>query len=744
MNNKQLHLAKFVWTKAVLAFALGLFCMFCLSGCTGPAKEQRPGSFSSPAEVPRLSITDDQAETSLSHKPPKPSGPSSESKTSSPARLRLEKTKDQILAFIPVSSHTHIEPWYQHRILRLSFSPVLQSLKLPETGSEELITDITSESDAQGIHSLEFHVDQEIQFLVTRPEDKVAKIHFVPVASSSSSERTNRAESSLELEDIDFHALEGGDLLVQLTASHSFDYRLRTGEDEELRLFFPQMHIPQRFIKLYRLSEFQTAVRAALLSNVSNGALLSLSGIDRPIPVHRQGRRLLLTIPAAAALNQQSAAEPQEAQPPLDPGITQDQDEEVSRQIQLFPGMKEEYTGRPISLNVQDADVEHVLRLLAEVGEYNLILDQKVSGTISLKLDHVPWDQILDLVLQQKDLGMVKRGNILRIAPADVLEKEQQRIIKARKAALEARQSEQEMAPLRTAYIQINYAKAAELTSNLEKFLSDRGNIGHDAKTNQLIVSDTEQAISRIRGVVRKLDRAERQVLIEARLVYATDEFQRSLGLKWGGSYSYESEDTAFQLGGTQENDWVVNLPNQESTSLGLGTFFSKLSGNSLYILDAQLELGETQNQVRTISSPRVVTLNNQQAQITQGTKIATKTESESGGTTTQYVEATLRLSVTPQITPDNKLILELDITDDSPVADGEDIETRSVQTRLFVDNDETLVIGGVQQVNQSNIQDSVPGVSNIPLLGWLFKNKSRTENKRELLIFIRPHILNS
>lgn len=743
MNNKLLHLSASLQAKAVLAFALGLFCMFCFSGCTGSPKEQNPGFFLSPAELLQSPSSDELSGTSLRHKSPPNSRQSSEAKTSSPATIRLEKSKDKLAAFIPVSRQTHIEPSYQHHILRLSFSPALQSLKLPETEPEELITDITSDSDTHGIHSLDFHLNQEIQFLVTRPNDNMAKIYFVPIASSASP-LAPRAEAYPKLEDIDFHALEGGDLLVQLTASLPFDYRLRTGEDEELRLFFPQMHIPQRFIKLYRLSQFQTAVRAALLSNVSNGALLSLSGIDRPIPVHRQGRRLLLTIPAAGALNQQSAAEPQEVQPPLDPGITQDQDKEVSRQIQLFPGMKEEYTGRPISLNVQDADVEHVLRLLAEVGEYNLILDQKVSGTISLKLDHVPWDQILDLVLQQKDLGMVQRGNILRIAPADVLEKEQQRIIKARKAALEARQSEQEMAPLRTAYIQINYAKAAELEPNLEKFLSDRGNIGHDSKTNQLIVSDTEQAISRVRGVVRKLDRAERQVLIEARLVYATDEFQRSLGLKWGGSYSYESEDTAFELGGTQENDWVVNLPNQESTSLGLGTFFSKLSGNSLYILDAQLELGETQNQVRTISSPRVVTLNNQQAQITQGTKIATKTESESGGTTTQYVEATLRLSVTPQITPDNKLILELDITDDSPVADGEDIETRSVQTRLFVDNDETLVIGGVQQVNQSNIQDSVPGVSNIPLLGWLFKNKSRKKNKRELLIFIRPHILNS
>ncbi|MBS3778941.1 MAG: secretin and TonB N-terminal domain-containing protein, partial [Desulfovermiculus sp.] len=475
MNNKQLHLLTPVWAKAVLAFALGLLCLFGLSGCTGAAKEQSPSIFSSPAKLPQAKISDEQSKTSSSHEPPKTSGPSSETKTSSPARVRLEKTKDQLLAFIPVPRPTNIQPTYQDDILRLSFSPALQSLKLPETEPEELITDITSESDTQGIHSLEFHVDQEIQFLVTRPDDKVAKIHFVPAASSSP-ELTHRAESPLELEDIDFHALEGGDLLLQLTASNPFDYRLRSGKDEELRLFFPQMHIPQRFIKLYRLSQFQTAVQSALLSNTSNGALLSLSGIDQPIPVHRQGRRLLLTVPAAAAPDQETVAEPQEAKPPLDPRITPDQDEEASRQIQLFPGMKEEYTGRPISLNVQDADVEHVLRLLSEVGEYNLILDQKVSGTISLKLDHVPWDQILDLVLQQKDLGMVKRGNILRIAPADVLEKEQQRIIKSRKAALEARkavhetrQTEQEMAPLRTAYIQINYTTAADLQPNLEK-----------------------------------------------------------------------------------------------------------------------------------------------------------------------------------------------------------------------------------------------------------------------------------
>ncbi|MFW6326329.1 MAG: type IV pilus secretin PilQ, partial [Desulfovermiculus sp.] len=337
-------------------------------------------------------------------------------------------------------------------------------------------------------------------------------------------------------------------------------------------------------------------------------------------------------------------------------------------------------------------------------------------------------------------------GNILRIAPTDSLQKEQEQRIKSRKMASEARQSEEDAAPLHTEYIQINYTKAQELQSNLEQFLSERGQISHDAKTNQLIISDTDRVIEKVRNVVRKLDRAERQVLIEARLVYATDEFQRSMGIKWGGSYSYENDDSAFVLEGTQGNSYAINTPSPEgsTTTLGLGTFFSKLSGNSLYTLDAQLELGESQDQLKTISSPRVVTLNNQLAEITQGTKIATKDESESGGTTTEYVDATLKLSVTPQITPDNKLILELDISDDSPTAESEDIETRSVQTRLFVDNDQTVVIGGVQQVNQTQQQDRVPGLSRVPLLGWLFKNKYNLEDKRELLIFIRPHILQS
>ncbi|MFO7878005.1 MAG: type IV pilus secretin PilQ [Desulfovermiculus sp.] len=731
------------------AGALGLV-LLCLFGC---ASQQGWSSSSLESDSTRAQMAslDTQGETTA-QKTTHPQVRQDEKSTDmgQNSQVVIESEGEKHTALIPVPEQTTISPRYKNKTLELSFDPPLPSLHLPSSSPGQLIKDMRITPDSHGTHSLRLMLAQDVRFLVTREQPSKAQVSLVPDQDSQADTDPNlKGSSSPELKDIDFQAAENGDLLLQLTATRSFDYRLPPGKKNELRLFIPHLHVPSRLIKLYQLSKFQSAVSSALLTRTQDGAVLVLGGINEPVPASWDEKTFTLRIPAKNGQGSSSDQTSRNAENSQDgnntlysaPSTLNDE-----RHVELFPGMKEEYTGAPISLNLQDADIKHVLRLIAEVGDYNLILDESVSGTISLKLDRVPWDQTLDLVLQQKGLGLIKHGNILRIAPADTLEKEQERIIKARQVASKARQSEEDAAPLYTEYIQINYTKARDLQSNLEQFLSERGQISHDAKTNQLIISDTARVIEKIRNVVRKLDRAERQVLIEARLVYATDEFQRSMGIKWGGSYSYENDDSSFALEGIQGNSYAINTPSPEGsqTTLGLGTFFSKLSGNSLYTLDAQLELGESQNQLKTISSPRVVTLNNQLAEITQGTKIATKNESESGGTTTEYVEATLKLAVTPQITPDNKLILELDISDDSPTADSEDIETRSVQTRLFVDNDQTVVIGGVQQINQSEQQDRVPGLSRVPLLGWLFKNKYNLENKRELLIFIRPHILES
>jgi type IV pilus assembly protein PilQ len=577
------------------------------------------------------------------------------------------------------------------------------------------------------------------------------------------------------LTDIDFTTNKQGTLFIKLFSDRSIKYYSKSETDQQLAFVFPETKIPGALAKLYRLRKFDGPIKSALLQNTAEGGMMRLSMTKRvPINIDRSGTSLVLAFRSQPGQTASSNDQPHDRPDPMamstggnqTDGQAQPLDAE-NRQVAssedplpgesntpLFPGMKEDYTGQPISIDLQDADIEHVLRLIGQVAGYNLILDENVSGTISLKLENVPWDQALDLVLLQKDLGMVKRGNILRIATAQQLEKEHQRVIQARKAALEAQKSRQELAPLTTEYIQINYTTAGQLQPQVQKFLSKRGQVSQDSRTNQLIVSDTPSHIQKIKSVIRKLDRPERQVLIEARVVFATDSFQRGLGLRWGGGYDSEHQGGEIKGGvygtqgsitpttGVDETGFAINVPTQALTTLGVGGYISKLMGTDLFTIDAQLDLGESKGLVKTISSPRIVTLNNQKAQMTQGTMIATKAESESGGTTTEYVEAVLDLSVTPQITPNNKLILDLDISDDSPVPGGEDIETRTAKTKLIVDNGETIVIGGVQQVTETRNERKVPGVGEIPLLGWLFKSKFNNREKRELLIFIRPKII--
>jgi len=404
--------------------------------------------------------------------------------------------------------------------------------------------------------------------------------------------------------------------------------------------------------------------------------------------------------------------------------------------------MKERYTGEKISIDLQDADVEHVLRLISEISGYNLILDDEISGKISLKLVDIPWDQALDLVLLQRNLGMVIKGNIMRIASITKLEVERAQLQKARESAIQAQASMQNLAPLKTEYMQINYNTAAEFEGKVKAMVTSRGSVSSDPRTNILIVTDTEETLQRINSYIKKLDRAERQVMIEARLVYATDEFQRSLGVKWGTTYATETAENLpnEQWRGTMVSTGLNALNTVNGITLG-GTV-GKFLGEDLFALDASLQLGETKNLVKTISSPRILTLNNNRAEIQQGTKLATATESESGGTTTEYEEAVLKISVLPQITPDNKLILDLEISDDSPKSDGRDIDTKQTKTKMMVGDRETIVIGGVQKTTDTTGVNQIPALGDVPGLGWLFKNTFDTKTKAELLIFIQPRIL--
>ncbi|WP_161946341.1 type IV pilus secretin PilQ [Desulfonatronum thiosulfatophilum] len=543
---------------------------------------------------------------------------------------------------------------------------------------------------------------------------------------------------------------------VNLETSWKPTWELAPARPGQIRIVFPNLVSPPALTKLHQLHGYAHPVKSALLRNTMEGLEVLLTATS-PVIIESEafpGRVMLRFVDETKPEPPARGPAPTVSSPR---GIQRDALQRDTAAMPtvleetLFPGMRDEYFGEPISIDLQNAEVEHVLRLIGEVAGYNLILDAGVGGRISMKLNNVPWDQVLDLVLLQRNLGMVVRGNILRISTAQQLESEREQVRRVREAAMQAEETIQRLEPLQTAYIQVNYATAAEMDVRTRPFLSERGRLSSDPRTNTLIVTDSPSRIREIQGSVDRLDRAERQVLIEARVVYATEDFQRGMGIQWGGGI--ETVSTRYHRGlyggagslppppgaGVAQSGYLVNTPLAMAPTFGIGGFISKLMGPDMFTLDAQLQLAELQNIARTVSSPRVVTLNNQRAQIEQGTRIAIQVTDERG-TRTDYVDAVLMLSVIPQITPNNNLILDLEIRDDNPV--GSDIDTKTTRTRLMVEDGQTLVLGGVLKSTEDRLENRVPGFADIPGLGWLFKSRSERSRNQELLIFIRPSIL--
>ena len=393
------------------------------------------------------------------------------------------------------------------------------------------------------------------------------------------------------------------------------------------------------------------------------------------------------------------------------------------------------YEGKAISLNFQDIPVRTVLQLIADFNGLNLVITDSVSGNITLRLDDVPWEQALDIILKVRGLGKRMDGNVLLIAPATELaakEREQ----------LESNNEVAALSPLYSEFIQINYAKAATIATMLSSqnasLLSERGNVTVDTRTNTLLIKDTAAVIDSVKEIIDVLDIAVRQVVIEARMVTVSDSVGEDLGITWGLSNS-TGQDTTL-------NTLDVNLP--LSTSAGtLGFQVARLANGN--ILDLELSALEQESKAEIIASPRITTLNQQTAYIEQGTEIPFVESSSSGATSISFKKAVLSLQVTPQITPDNKLILDLVITQDSVgetiiTNDGESvsIDTQEIQTQVLVDNGETLVLGGIYQQQITDTVSKVPFLGDIPYLGFLFRNSVTDNSKSELLIFVTPRIV--
>ncbi|NUP06640.1 MAG: type IV pilus secretin PilQ [Polyangiaceae bacterium] len=439
----------------------------------------------------------------------------------------------------------------------------------------------------------------------------------------------------------------------------------------------------------------------------------------------------------------------------------------VAAQVQNNPEAKAG-TGRRIDLDLKDADIHDVLRLLADVGRVNVVTADNVSGSVTIRMRSVPWDQALETVLQAKGLGMVRKGNLIRVAPIADLNKE-------RELAVKRRESEFQLAPLETRLIPISYAKAQELQARSQELLSPRGSLSVDERTNVIIARDVTGNLNQIEELIRALDTQTPQVLIEARIVEASSRFNRELGIQWGGG-SLLSQATGVDTGlafpnsigifgaaddpqtpsdglDPDENNvtspnFAVNLPAATGGGTGGALGFTFGSVNNLFNLNVRLSAAEQSGMVRIISSPRVLTLDNQQARIAQGTLIPFSQVSAQG-VQTVFQEAKLQLLVKPHVTADGSVALSVKINRDEPDfgnrgARGDPtILKREVETELLVQDGHTAVIGGIYTRNSSRSLSQVPVLGDIPILGVLFQKRATNDQRTELVVFITPRIVN-
>jgi type IV pilus assembly protein PilQ len=541
------------------------------------------------------------------------------------------------------------------------------------------------------------------------------------------------------IQGIDFRrgATGAGRLLVTLSNPSVPVNVVKEGSDIVVRL--SKTELPEQFRRRYDVVDFSTPVTAVTARDEGQDAVLRLA-TNGPFEqmTYQTGTQLTVEVR------------------PLTPV------EEQARRTK-------QYTGQKISFNFQNVSIRAVLQLLAEFARMNLVVSESVNGNVALRLDSVPWDEALDIVLRSQGLDKRIEGNILYVAPSSEMAAQEQ-------SRFEAQQRIEQSAPLVTEYIQINYAKAADIAKLIfseehgNSLLSDRGRLSVDERTNQLVVRDTQDRIADIRATVDKLDIPVRQVLIEARLVDATDRFARDLGARFGVNRWHNTSYPYWNAGGSLESADPTTVPWDPSrlgfnspaapttptgqtgstrTSVTPGTFGTIILGRD-YLVAMELTALQQEGTIDVLSSPFVLTADQQEATIRRGAKIPYQENAGFGTTNIQYIDAVLELKVTPQITPDGRINMLLDIKNDTPGAPiptgggGQSIQvdTQEVISNVLVNDGETVVLGGIFTDRQTRNATKVPWLGDIPLLGILFRSNAREDEKRELLIFVTPRIV--
>ena len=443
------------------------------------------------------------------------------------------------------------------------------------------------------------------------------------------------------------------------------------------------------------------------------------------------------------------------------------------------------YSGEALSMEFQDVEIRSVLDILAQFTDMNIVASDSVAGNITLRLINVPWDQALDIILKSKNLGKRENGNVILVAPSTELAEQEAR-------ELEAQQAVESYAPLRTEYIRLSYAKAADVLTLISQgsgssggsgtgntnstdnntLLSNRGTVTVDERTNTLIIKDVAESIENIHKLIGKIDIPVRQVMIEARIVSATDSFSKEIGVRWGILSNGAANNRNLLVGGSNQTLWDlkdfdvetttvngqtvsypkydISRPDNLNVDLGVanpaGSIAFGLLGISDFMLDLELSAMQADNRGEVISTPKILTADKQTAKVSSGTQIPYQEASASGATTTSFKEAALSLEATPNITPDGKIALQLNITNGTPIRslDGQvAIAEDSVSTNVIVEDGQTIVLGGVFKNSKSNGVDKVPFLGDLPYIGRAFRKDVRNTSKEELLIFVTPKLIN-
>jgi type IV pilus assembly protein PilQ len=570
------------------------------------------------------------------------------------------------------------------------------------------------------------------------------------IASATSAAPTAAPQSSSgsggtrELRSIDFRrsADGAGRVIVKLSDPHTHINLHQVGS--QIVVDFTDAGVPGNLVRRYDATDYGTPVNSFDVTRAGNGARIAIAanGDFEQLAYQSDDQYVVEVAPRHKAAN--------------------------------APEDKPVYTGERLTLNFQDIETRAVLQLLADASGQNIVVSDSVNGNVTLRLQNVPWDQALDIVLRTKGLDKRRQDNVIIVAP-------QAELAAREKAELAARKDVQELAPLRSEYLQVNYAKAQDMAALIKtqtnSLLSPRGSVAVDERTNTLLLQDTTDRITDIRRLVATLDIPVRQVLIEARIVIVNNDFQRDLGARFGFTNYQKNGQTGLvtttgtaagtdqaigsalsnvqstgsiypisvPTGGTAAQRYNVNLPvGNPAGSIALGILGSN------FIVDLELSAAQAETQANIISSPRVITANQKEATIEQGVEIPYQASASSGATTIQFKKAVLSLKVKPQITPDNRIIMDLDVKDDSVgqvvVASGgvnvPSINTREIATQVLVNDGQTIVLGGILETTEREDDNKVPYLGDIPVLGHLFKQTSHKDNKDELMIFITPKIV--